>query len=137
MFLLRLEPSKARPFTPAPRVIGSIFVYHRPTTGLFELARRHLYIKLNTLNGFTTSNTRIDSSPYSFVCAHMRVMENALSSLGYRYRKGDQETPVAFGVLEVYRNRHATQDQDKHIEEYCASSLLKIQRLNYLIELLC
>ena len=83
------------------------------------------------------SNTRIDSPPYSFVCAHMRVMENELSSLGYRYRKGDQETPVVFGVLEVYRNRHVKQDQDKHIEEYCASGLLKIQRRNYLIELLC
>ena len=137
MFLLRLEPSKARRFTPAPRVVAPIFVRHSPTAGLFKLARMHLYPTLNNLNVFTTSNTRIDSHLYRFVFAHMRVTENERSLLGYRYRKGDQETPVVFGVLEVYRNRHAIQDQDKHIEEYCASGLLKIQRLNYLIDLLC
>ncbi len=102
--------------------------------GLFCIERVPLWTILNLLCVFTENNTRIDSYPYSFVCAHMRVKENEQSLPGFRYHKGDQETRAVFDVLEVYRNRHAKQDPDKHIEEYCASGPLKIPHLNYLTE---
>ena len=134
MFLLRLEPSKAWPLRPALRVLVPILIWRGLNSGLVCIERIPLWTILNLLSVFTENNTRIYSYPYSFVCAHTRVKENEQSLPGCRYRKDDQGTRAVFGVLEVYRNRHAKQDQDKHIEEYCASGPPKIPHLNYLTE---